>query len=907
MKKITFYLFSFLFAFSLVTQAQNQRKISQNSSLDTDQLIRCGSDEYNAKLLQSNPEMMGSEAFERKMAEKVEEINQNRSSNQMVVVTIPIVFHVLHNGEPIGTGPNITDAQVLSQLTVMNEDYRRMAGTPGFNTNAVGADVEVEFCLAQQDPNGNPTNGINRVNIGQNGITETSLADAQNQMDALKPSSVWDPANYMNMWSVAFNGGSGLLGYAQFPGGPANTDGVVADYRFFGSSDYNDGTFNLSAPFDKGRTMTHEVGHFLGLYHTFQGGCTGTGSTGGDFCADTPAVATPNYGCVVGTNSCAADPGNDMIENYMDYTDDACMNVFTVDQKARIVNVLATQTNRASLTTSTVCTPSTTPLINFGSGTPSPGQVAEGSNCNFLDYTIDLTSTLGGSAASTVTLVNSGTAVENEDFMLMNNSVTFPMGSTTPSNSVTLRVFNDNFVETDETIVLALNLSTSGNSTVSTSTYNYVIENDDDAVTSTSTTTIFYDDFSDGDNNGWTLIDADGTADNDWTVVEEANWATPFGIYTDFFMVSYSWNGVAYTPDNFISSPLVSVPAGANAVNLRYFAGSASDATYFNENYEVYASTSIGSVANITAGTLLVDTIIPAQGGAYYDLDISAFAGQDIYISFRHHDTVDEWLLGIDEVEVTVDGSTSVQTAVNTATLDQFNLISAGLVYSVDTTTSDIMAEIDNTGGFDYGCTTVAVSRDIATAGAGAVSYAGGTNTAGYVTAKTFDITTANSGAGAVNNSFFFTEAELVAWEGITGENRSALYVKNDTTGELMPVTITAFGSESKLSATFANGLAGKYYFGTQLAFLSTGEFELASSISIYPNPTNNVLNIKVGNDNDLPNAYKVYNMLGQLVTENTINSVQDLTIDATPFSNGMYFIKISKASNSITLPFIKK
>jgi hypothetical protein len=169
----------------------------------------------------------------------------------------------------------------------------------------------------------------------------------------IKPSTIWNPSEYMNMWSVNFGGTAvDLLGYAQFPSNgttTANTDGVVAGYKYFGSNSiYPAG--NFSAPYNKGRTMTHEVGHFLGLYHTFQGGCAGENSTGGDFCADTPAVATANFGCT-SRNSCPTG-ASDMIANYMDYTDDTCMNIFTIDQKSRIVSVMNTFPRRLSLKTS---------------------------------------------------------------------------------------------------------------------------------------------------------------------------------------------------------------------------------------------------------------------------------------------------------------------------------------------------------------------------------------------------------------------------------------------------------------------------------------------------------------------------------------------------------------------------
>lgn len=351
-KKITLkILFAcLLISNSLMLAQQDQNILNKSQQVNNKNYVRCASDEYNAELLKSNPKMMGSKAFEDFIKRQIE-INKSSAKTTKagaVLYTIPLVVHVLHNGEAIGVGANISDAQVLSQIQVLNEDFRRMAGTRGFNTNPVGADVEVEFCLAKQTPDGCPTNGIDRVNIGQDGINESSIADALTQMDALKPFSIWDASRYMNMWSVAFNGGSGILGYAQFPGGAASTDGVVSDYRYFGSDD--DPNVTLPAPFNLGRTMTHEVGHYLGLFHTFQDGCSG-----GDLVADTPAVATPNYGCPAGTDSCASDPGLDMIENYMEYTDDSCMNVFTNDQKTRVIATLTGAANRPSTLTSNAC------------------------------------------------------------------------------------------------------------------------------------------------------------------------------------------------------------------------------------------------------------------------------------------------------------------------------------------------------------------------------------------------------------------------------------------------------------------------------------------------------------------------------------------------------------------------
>lgn len=314
---------------------------------------RCGTTEYEEFLRRSFPGRMTVNQFEAWLKPLVERAKANKSQNGNIV-TIPVVVHVIHGGQAYGSAPNIVDEQVISQITVMNNDFRRLAGTPGFNSNAVGADTQIQFALAKVDPKGNPTNGIDRVKMCQS----TFKRDAIEAF--VKPETIWDPTQYMNMWSVAFAApNTTLLGYAQFPdgsnlqglnavGGDAFTDGVVANFSTFGSSDYNtNNNFLLNAPYDKGRTMTHEVGHFLGLRHIW-----GDAACGTDYCADTPTAHTSNYNCPT-VASCDNPAVNEMVENYMDYTNDTCMNIFTVDQKARITAVMNNSPRRASLKSST--------------------------------------------------------------------------------------------------------------------------------------------------------------------------------------------------------------------------------------------------------------------------------------------------------------------------------------------------------------------------------------------------------------------------------------------------------------------------------------------------------------------------------------------------------------------------
>lgn len=361
--KITFRVYILFFLMLCYSNFQAQNKIVFGKTYTVEDLknmngfIRCASTEYEAMLQKNDPNRMNEAQFEAWLAPLIENLKTNKSQNGGII-TIPVVVHVIHSGQALGVAPNITDNQVKSQITVMSNDFRRLAGTPGFNTNAVGADTMMQFALAKVDPNGNPTNGIDRVNLCEASWGRTDINAF------VKPMTIWDPTKYMNMWSVNFTDATSL-GYAQFPsasglgglnaiGGYADTDGVVANYSTFGSSDYNDGTFILSAPYDKGRTMTHEVGHFLGLRHIWgdNSSCVvNAADSNKDYCPDTPAASAPNFNCVT-TNSCTAAPGNDMIENYMDYTTDTCMNIFTINQKDRMTAVMNNSPRRLELKTS---------------------------------------------------------------------------------------------------------------------------------------------------------------------------------------------------------------------------------------------------------------------------------------------------------------------------------------------------------------------------------------------------------------------------------------------------------------------------------------------------------------------------------------------------------------------------
>ena len=236
-------------------------------------------------------------------------------------VTIPVVVHVVYHTAV----ENLSTAQITSQIDALNRDY----GAKNTDRKRVPSvwkglvtDTRVRFALATRDPSGKSTDGIHRVKT-----TRTSFLDDDHvKSSKTGGADAWPARKYLNLWVCSL--GSQLLGYAQFPGGPLKTDGVVILNRAFGTKGI------ATAPFNLGRTAVHEVGHWLNLRHIWGDteDCSGT-----DHVADTPNAQHPNYGKPKFPHvSCGNAPNGDMFMNYMDYVDDDTMVMFTAGQVARM-------------------------------------------------------------------------------------------------------------------------------------------------------------------------------------------------------------------------------------------------------------------------------------------------------------------------------------------------------------------------------------------------------------------------------------------------------------------------------------------------------------------------------------------------------------------------------------------
>jgi hypothetical protein len=246
------------------------------------------------------------------------------------VIRIPVVVHIVYNT----VGQNISDAQVKSGIDALNRDFRKRnsdtVNTPA-HFKSLAADAEIEFILATADPKGRATTGIIRksTSVSNWKMDDKIKYTAQGGDDA------WDSKSYLNIWVGNL---VGLLGYASAPGGAMDKDGVVIHSTAFG-------TINVAAPYHLGRTAVHEVGHWLGLKHIW-----GDAYCGDDLVDDTPKQGSYTPGCPGGfRSSCNNGASGDMFMNYMDFTDDACINLFTEGQKQRMRSLFIAEGPRNSL------------------------------------------------------------------------------------------------------------------------------------------------------------------------------------------------------------------------------------------------------------------------------------------------------------------------------------------------------------------------------------------------------------------------------------------------------------------------------------------------------------------------------------------------------------------------------
>jgi hypothetical protein len=430
--------------------------------------------------------------------------------------TLPVVFHVIHTGQAVGTFPNIADAQITSQITAMNQDYAGVGyksttypatafkAYAALTTNSVSAasldgssrvaiyNTGVSFMLATKDPSGNATNGIDRINATTKGWTNPNSASINTSSalmnlfdNTIKPGSIWDPTKYFNVWisdeyGMTTGTGPGLLGYSTFPASSTNT-GLSAPYgtatddgcwfyaQVCGSKNiYAAGTYDPTYCY--GRTIAHECGHYLGLRHPWgdNGQCGGT-----DYCNDTPpeqGQTSSPPGCYYGTPTYPSQAGTcnyggqtntdgDMFMNIMDYTDDIAMYMFTHDQAVRMQTSLQNSPNRKNLTASAIAQGAgtmTAPVASF----TFPSSICSNAAAVFSDAST-------GPPTSWAWSVSPSASVTVTTATSQNPSITFPAAG---SYTVTLAATNTVGTNSTHSVVTVGSCTTSTCDTISNMT-----------------------------------------------------------------------------------------------------------------------------------------------------------------------------------------------------------------------------------------------------------------------------------------------------------------------------------------------------------------------------------------------------------------------------------------------------
>ncbi|WP_338762181.1 M43 family zinc metalloprotease [Bernardetia sp. ABR2-2B] len=418
----------------------------------------------------SQNKIAGSEAFENILQKYIKEKKENRKNNPLLhkvertesTYRIPIIVHVIHNGEPIGEGTNISAAQIYGQIEVLNEDFNFTNPDKDETVDvfkSVAANPSIEFVPATIDPKGNP--------LAEIGITRTKGCLQQwirPTFDAYaKPITVWNPNQYFNIWVAKYDD----LGYAQFPNlsglgglkedeGEANTDGIVVRYINFGSIEKTPNAPQLieSKPFNRGRTATHEVGHFFGLLHTWG---INKSCSNDDFCEDTPNSPKDQRGCNLNEPSC--EEGKIiMTQNFMDYTDDECMTLFTADQVERMHAVLEISPRRKELLTSNVAEPIANKIFSIFEF--SKQKVIKGGKIKFTDKSLATGNkqidayqwTFEGGTPSSSTEQNPTITYSQEGNFVATLKVLSNDG-TEATRQVAIEVINDNLAALNETLL----------------------------------------------------------------------------------------------------------------------------------------------------------------------------------------------------------------------------------------------------------------------------------------------------------------------------------------------------------------------------------------------------------------------------------------------------------------------
>lgn len=817
----------------------------------------CGFDQVHHKLMNDSSyrkKLLKSEAGLRDYISQHKEIFSQKGPRTLsgALYTIPVVVHVVHTGGVVGSIYNPTDVQIQGAIDYLNNVYN---GTyPG--TQGVG-DLSIQFVLAKRDPNCNSTNGITRTDgsvlsgYTANGVEASIIGvDELNVKDLIR----WDPTQYYNIWVVnKIDGNDGTSGT------------FTAGFAHFPGNLMYDGTVMLATQMLSGaKTLPHEIGHAFNLYHPFENAADPSSNTcsvnsncntDGDQVCDTDPVTLPaGFVCRSGTNICTGTAYNSNTEsNYMNYT--SCYTLFTAGQRTRML-ASAASVDRISLSTSlggtapdvgpTPCIPK----INFEIDNDLLAEAAGAtSGCrSYTDYTYHMLIGNSPTITATATLnVSSGTAVEGVDFDITTNgnfaspskTMTFAAGVNTTQN-FTVRIYDDASVESTESFTLDFTVNANGGNAVKgdgkpnlTITIN---DNDTAPVNGSSTGTA-----------------ALGTAS---TYITDA----PFDATLQKQRVQF-----LYKASELIA---LGVPAGnltalslkiQNKLTTRAFTGLTIKLGKAAVNYLINGATATAGSSMTIVKTLASYNTTAGWNDFVFDTPYSWDGTSNLVVEFCFDNGTTSAGAGADQVLMYSDGGTAsqaniffangincsqafgtvnfysngikpiakiiyaipatqIQTVVNSSKQEYLGPFSD--IYFYDQTNNKLMARIQNTTSFDYGCTQVTVDRQ----GTSATQF-WNTNVANYLMDKTFHVVpTTNNSSGAYTITLYYTQAEVNGWQTVTGQSISNIQLIK-TANQINLVTpaspagagamvfgtpsVSTLGTNTGLSYSFNTGFSG--------------------------------------------------------------------------------------------------
>ncbi|WP_299105855.1 GEVED domain-containing protein [uncultured Tenacibaculum sp.] len=821
----------------------------------------CDADVIMKERQKRNPEakkyMLEMETYTQK---RVQEMRSLQGKIENGVYKIPVVVHILYTNST----NNISTSQIQSQLDVLNADFRR-TNSDATNKWSQAADTKIEFYLAKVDPNGNATTGVTRKQVTKS-TWNTSLGDS----DRIKKSSQggvdpWDTAEYLNMWIVdnivrnTATGTATILGFAQFPWDTdKSTDGVVMADQYFGTN----GT--AKAPFDGGRTTTHEVGHFFGLRHIWGDAPCGTD----DFVSDTPESDAANYGCQTGHNSCGSE---DMVQNYMDYSDDSCMNLFTAGQRDRMHTYLAAGGARRALALSD--------KAGSGGGGTNPPATCSSTISSFPyaegfesgDAWTQVTGDAGNWVRKSGSTPSSGTgpssATQGSYYMFLEAS----------SNSSTGQIGSN-----ATAILESACFDLAGKSSASFTFKNHMYGN--------NVGSLKVQGLKDGQTSWTDLWSDSGNKGNQWNSVS-VNLSAYLGGKVKLRLVGTTGNG--WSSDIAVDDLAVTTGGGSSADTQAPTApGSLATANVaqttltLNWNassdnvgvtgYDVYqGSSKIGSTTNttvnvtgLTAATAYTFSVrakdAAGNESSASSVNVTTLSNALTYCSSKGNRSSYEW---IDNVELggmtnaTGDNGGYEDFTAKVATLAQGSsnqmVVSAGFRSTAYTEHWAVWIDFNQNGTFD-------ASEKVVT---------GSSSSANNLTATVAVPAGATLGSTRMRVSMKYNAAQ------------TACETFDD--GEVEDYTVNIVSSARQDNPVSADRLGNE----TALDFVA------------YPNPASNFVQVKLASKNDVMN-YKIVNTIGRVVKAGRLNGN---SINISDLNTGMYILEVNDGQKSLTTKLMKK